>query len=96
MGSQTVSTIFKQAPKRIDQEPGQRWQIYVVKMDNFEVSYKSKTYRYILQIIYIYSRYIMPQPLKRKTSYDVAIASDKAILQHGAPQIIQCDNGWTH
>ena len=35
----------------------------------------------------------MPQPLKTKTSNDVAIALDKAILQHGTLQIIQCDNG---
>ena len=84
----------KPIPKPVSTDaPGQRWQIDVINMRYFQVAYKNETYRYILQIIDIYSRYIIPQPLKSKSSKHVSQALEKALMEHGAPHIIQCDNG---
>ena len=73
-------------------KPGHQWQIDIINMKYLEVKYQKDTYRYLLQIIDIYSRYIIPEPLKSKTSKDAAIALEKVKLNHVSPIIIQCDN----
>ena len=54
-------------------KPGHRWQIDIINMKDLEVTYQKDAYRYLLQIIDIYSRYITPEPLESKTSKDVPI-----------------------
>ena len=46
-----------------------------------------------LQIVDVYSRYVMPKPLKTKSSREVAKALEHVLLVNLAPDIIQCDNG---
>ena len=84
----------KPVPKSVlPDKPGHRWQIDIINMKYLEGKYQIDTYRYLLQIIDVYSRYNMPEPLKSKTSKDVAIALEKVILNHVSPLNIQCDNG---
>lgn len=84
----------KPLPKTIKaSSPGSRWQIDIVSMKGLEICYVRKTYKYVLQIVDIYSRFIIPRPLKRKTSSEVASVLEKVMLDHGTPGIIQCDNG---
>ncbi|KAH3783153.1 hypothetical protein DPMN_161081 [Dreissena polymorpha] len=84
----------KPKPKTItEEEPGKRWQIDIINMKNQSVSYKGSTYSYILQVVDVYSRYVMPKPLKTKSSREVAKALEDVLMVNLAPDIIQCDNG---
>jgi len=57
----------KPLPKMVTSSaPNERWQIDIVGMKGFEVKYARDTYKYILQVIDIHSRYVMPQPLKQR------------------------------
>ncbi|KAL3892385.1 hypothetical protein ACJMK2_004595 [Sinanodonta woodiana] len=84
----------KPLPKTItEDEPGKRWQIDIINMKSQIVQYKGSTYKYILQIVYSYSRFVMPKPLKSKLSREVAKALEDVLMVNLAPDIIQCDNG---
>lgn len=84
----------KPIPKTVwSSRPGKRWQIDVVSMANTSVEYKGDKYVYILQIVDVFSRYMMPQPLQSKQSSEIAKVLKTVILEHGAPNEIQCDNG---
>ncbi|XP_053392159.1 SCAN domain-containing protein 3-like [Mercenaria mercenaria] len=84
----------KPIPKTVTADrPGHRWQIDLIDMSEDAVMFNGHTYKYILQIIDVYSRYILPQPLKSKKSTEIAAVLEKTIMQNGAPKIIQCDNG---
>ena len=84
----------KPVPKTVKaSSPGQRWQIDIMSLKGFETEYENKIYKYILQICDVYSRFIIPQPLTSKRSSEVALVLENVFLQHGAPKIIQCDNG---
>ncbi|MES9901347.1 MAG: hypothetical protein ABW168_01535 [Sedimenticola sp.] len=41
----------------------------------------------------VYSRFILPRPIRNKSSAEVASALESVIMEHGPPTIIQCDNG---
>lgn len=84
----------KAKPKTItENEPGKRWQIDIINMQGQRVSFEGSTYNYILQIVDVFSRYIMPKPLKTKTASEVAKALEDVLMNNLAPDIIQCDNG---
>ena len=57
------------------------------------VNYKESAYNYILQLVDVYSRYVMPKPLKTKSSREVAKALEEVLMVNLAPDIIQCDSG---
>ena len=72
---------------------GERWQIDLMDMRSDNIEYQGETYRYILSIMDIYSRYVFLRPLSNKTSKSLKQAVESIVLEHGAPRIIQCDNG---
>ena len=57
------------------------------------VTVHGDTYRFILQVIDVHSRFLITRPLVKKSSAVVARALEDIIYQHDAPHIIQCDNG---
>ena len=70
-----------------------RWQIDLINMQKDEVLLDGKPQRYILSAIDVLSRFVILRPLARKTSANVANALKRIFAEHGAPGIIQCDQG---
>lgn len=63
----------KAKPKTItEHEPGKRWQIDIINTKAQSVNFNGSTYSYILQIVDVYTRYIMPKPLQTKCAREVA------------------------
>lgn len=50
----------------------ERWQIDLIDMKNDRIKEKDETYRYILSILDVFSRFLILRPLKRKTSGQIA------------------------
>jgi transposase InsO family protein len=73
--------------------PGHRWQIDFINMTNDSVRFNGGTYNYILQVVDVYSRYIMPRPLKNKSSKEVAKALKDIILEHMLPKLCSAITG---
>lgn len=86
--------LNKPKPKTITAtSPGERWQIDLIEMRRDAVTVHGDTYRFILQVIDVHSRFLITRPLVKKSSAVVARALEDIIYQHDAPHIIQCDNG---
>ena len=52
-----------------------------------------KTYKYILSLMDVFSRYHWLRPLQTKTSKEVAKALRRIYSEHGIPLHLQSDNG---
>ena len=73
--------------------PGERWQIDLIEMRKDPVKSRGVEYKYVLQIIDVYSRYLIPRALPNKSATCVAQALQEVMYEHGPPYVIQCDNG---
>ena len=62
-------------------------------MKGESVEYRGTTYRYIITIQDVFSRFLWLRPIRRKTSRSVAYEIKQIYREHGAPRILQCDNG---
>ena len=62
-------------------------------MENSPVQKDGKTYKYILTVQDIFSRYVWLRPLQGKSSHGVANKLAKLYYEVGPPNIIQSDNG---
>ena len=71
----------------------ERHQVNLVDMINEEVEVNGKSYRYILTLQDIFSRYLWLRPLSRKSSSSVAFELKQIYREHGPPKILQCDRG---
>ena len=71
----------------------ERHQVDLVDMINEEVEVNGKSYRYILTLQDIFSRYLWLRPLSRKSSSSVAFELKQIYREHGPPKILQCDRG---
>ena len=71
----------------------QRHQIDLVSFQNMPVVKDGKTYRYVLAVMDIFSRYLWLRPLEGKTSDVIANHLEKIYSSEGPPVMIQCDNG---
>ncbi|XP_061170265.1 KRAB-A domain-containing protein 2-like [Saccostrea echinata] len=71
----------------------ERWQIDLIDMKNDVIKSNCQTYRYILSILDVFSRFLILRPLKRKTSRQIAIELERVFSEHGKPSILQCDQG---
>ena len=71
----------------------ERWQIDLIDMQNDIIKHNDQTYRYILSILDVFSRFLILRPLKRKESGQIADELEKIFSEHGKPSIIQCDQG---
>ncbi|XP_020622505.1 SCAN domain-containing protein 3-like [Orbicella faveolata] len=70
-----------------------RHQIDLVDMKRLRTRYKGKTCRYVLSIIDVFSRYHWLVPLQTKKSSQVARELLRIYTEHGAPCVIQHDQG---
>lgn len=71
----------------------ERNQIDLVNMSSIAITIDDKTYKYILSVIGILSRYLHLRPLESKVSYGIAQALVEIYNDHGTPEIFQCDQG---
>ena len=62
-------------------------------MQNDIIKHNDQTFRYILSIFDVFSRFLILRPLKRKESGQIADELEKNFSEHGKPLIIQCDQG---
>ena len=70
-----------------------RHQIDLVDMKRLRTKYKGKTYKYVLSIIDVFSRYHWLVPLQTKESSHLACELLRIYTEHGAPRVIQHDQG---
>lgn len=71
----------------------ERWQIDLIDMKNDRIKEKDETYRYILSILDVFSRFLILRPLKRKTSGQIANELERIFSEHGKPSLLQSDQG---
>ena len=69
----------------------ERNQIDLVNMSSIAITIEDKTYKYILSVIDIFSRYLHLRSLESKDSYGIAQALVEIYNDHGTPEIIQSD-----
>ena len=50
-------------------------------------------YRYVLTVIDVFSRFLWLRPLESKSSQVIASELESIYMEHGSPEIIQCDQG---
>ena len=62
-------------------------------MKSQKVEYKGKTYKYVLSLLDVFSRFHWLSPLLSKHSKEVEMELEKIFDQHGIPQTIQSDRG---
>ena len=62
-------------------------------MQRLRTIYKGKTYKYVLSILDVFSRYHWLVPLQTKKSSHVARELVRIYRDHGAPRVIQHDQG---
>ena len=68
-------------------------QIDLINMKNMAVVYKGKTYKYILSLLDVFSRFPCLYPLESKHSSGIKKKLKKIYSVHGLPQKLQSDNG---
>lgn len=71
----------------------EQMQVDLVSMTSQQVDFNGRTYRYILSLMDIFSRFHWLAPLERKFSSHVALHLDKIFSEHGPPSRLQSDNG---
>lgn len=70
-----------------------RHQIDLISMENSPCRWKGKTFKYILSVIDVFSRYHRLIPLERKRCEPIADALCGLYKEHGPPRVIQHDHG---
>ncbi|KAK2547608.1 Gag-Pro-Pol polyprotein [Acropora cervicornis] len=70
-----------------------RHQIDLVDMNKLCTKYKGKVFRYVLSVMDVFSRYHWLVPLQRKRSSHVARELIRIYREHGAPLVLQHDQG---
>ena len=68
-------------------------QLDLVDMRSQVVEYNGKSYRYILSLIDIFSRFHWLVPLQRKFASHVAFYLNRTFTEHEPPDRLQTDNG---
>ena len=71
----------------------ERNQIDLVDMSSLPITIDGKTYKYILSVIDIFSRYLHLRPLESKESVGIARELINIYYDHGTPEILQSDQG---
>ena len=68
-------------------------QIDLVDLNKLKVKHKGKTYRYILSLMDVFSRFHWLAPLERKFPRNVRAELERIYSEHGFPDRLQSDNG---
>ncbi|KAL8598485.1 hypothetical protein ACOMHN_051273 [Nucella lapillus] len=71
----------------------ERWQIDLVDMKTNSACDGEKSFRYILSIIDVFSRFLILRPLQNKSSKGVQREMEKIFAEHGQPEVMQMDQG---
>lgn len=71
----------------------ERVQIDLINMKRQHVVKDGCTYKYILTVVDVFSRFTFLRALKSKSAKEVANSLQNIFLEHGYPAIVQCDNG---
>lgn len=71
----------------------ERHQVDLVNMMSMPVTVDEITYKYIMSVIDIFSRFVFLRPLKSKESAEVAENLLTIYNEHGPPEILQSDQG---
>ena len=71
----------------------ERHQIDLVDFAKHEAIHKGITYKYILSVLDVFSRFLWLRAIPSKSSKYVARELSKIYVNEGYPDIIQCDNG---
>ena len=71
----------------------EKLQLDLMDFQKDAVKYKGKTYKYILSIMDVFSRFLWLKPLPTKTSASVANVLKEIFDEYGPALIIQMDNG---
>ena len=51
------------------------------------------SYRYVLSVMDVFSRFVWLRPVSKKSSRNIADSLQSIYLEHGPPRVIQCDQG---
>ena len=68
-------------------------QIDLVNLSNMRITLNGKTYRYILSLMDVFSRYHWLRPLETKHPSRIAYYLKKIYNENGPPSILQSDRG---
>ena len=71
----------------------ERHQVALVGMQSMPVTVGGITYKYIMSVIDIFSRFVFLRPLQSKESAEVAENLRNIYNEHGPPEILQSDQG---
>ena len=71
----------------------ERHRVDLVNMQSMPVTVGGITYKYIMSVIDIFSRFVFLRPLQSKESAEVAENLRKIYNEHGPPEILQSDQG---
>ena len=86
--------LNKEAPKPVTASaPMERLQADLVNLASISVCMEGTTYKYVLVVIDVFSRFLWLRALPEKTAGNVARELDHLSLQFGQPRILQTDNG---
>ncbi|KAL9957913.1 hypothetical protein ACROYT_G034868 [Oculina patagonica] len=70
-----------------------RHQVDLISMENMPAAWKGKTFKFVLSLMDVFSRYHWLIPLEGKSSKPIATALSEIYIQHGPPKVIQHDQG---
>ena len=71
----------------------ERHQVDLVSMASMPVTIDGETFKYIMSVIDIFSRFVFLRPLQTKESAEVAEHLLEIYNEHGPPEILQSDQG---
>ena len=94
--NQEIKPVFDNKPplKHVTaSEVWERIQIDLMSMEDVPIISEGKTYRWILSIIDVFSRYLVLRPLYSKDTAIVAAELLQTFADFGTPKIIQTDRG---
>ena len=57
------------------------------------VKFNGLSYRYVLSVMDVFSRFVWLRPINKKMSKNIADELRNIYLEHGPPRVIQCDQG---
>ena len=60
-------------------------------MTGWKISHGRVTYKYVLTVQDVFSRYVWLKPLKGKSSHEIARHLQDIYMEHGPPKVLQHD-----
>ena len=70
-----------------------RHQADLITMESMPATWKGKTFKFVLSLMDMFSRYYWLIPLEGKSSKPIAVVLSELLIQHGPPRVIYHDKG---